>query len=57
MKPRTHGKSKTKIYYTWMDIRARCNNPNNKAYANYGGRGIKVCDSWDASFQSFKEKR
>jgi len=25
---------------------ARCRNHNNKAFDNYGGRGIKVCDEW-----------
>lgn len=24
----------------------RCYNPNDPSYANYGGRGIKVCDRW-----------
>lgn len=24
----------------------RCNNPRDPAYANYGGRGIRVCRQW-----------
>lgn len=24
----------------------RCNNPNNKDYPDYGGRGITVCEEW-----------
>lgn len=24
----------------------RCFNPNNDAYKNYGGRGIRVCERW-----------
>lgn len=27
---------------SWHHLRARCLNPNNKSYANYGGRGIEV---------------
>lgn len=34
-------------YRIWMSMRQRCNNPKNKAYKNYGGRGIKICDRWD----------
>ena len=24
----------------------RCNNPKSRAYKDYGGRGIQVCDEW-----------
>ena len=32
------------IYYK---MRQRCNNPNDKSYPNYGGRGITYCDEWE----------
>lgn len=41
-----HGKSKTKIYGAWHNIKQRCLNPNNRFYEYYGGRGIKICDRW-----------
>ena len=31
----------------------RCYNPNVRAYRNYGGRGIEVCDRWRGSFAAF----
>jgi broad specificity polyphosphatase/5'/3'-nucleotidase SurE len=34
-------------------MKHRCNNPNNQAYKDYGGRGIKVCDEWNTSAESF----
>lgn len=33
-------------------MRTRCNNPNTRAYQNYGGRGIQVCAAW-GSFTQF----
>ena len=27
-------------------IHQRCKNPHDKYYADYGGRGITVCDEW-----------
>ncbi len=50
---RTHGLSETRVYKTWTAMKDRCSNPKNKAYANYGGRGIAVCDRWMNSFESF----
>jgi len=35
-------------YHTWVRMRGRCNNPNNKDYPRYGGRGISVCDRWNS---------
>lgn len=45
-------KNKT-LYGIWWSMRQRCNNKNSKSYHNYGGRGIKVCDEWNASFENF----
>ena len=41
-----HGLRQNKFYKTWYNMRDRCNNPKIKAYKNYGGRGITVCDEW-----------
>ena len=50
---RTHGMSKSKIYYVWMQMKNRCHNPESAAFKNYGGRGITVCEEWKNSFQAF----
>lgn len=50
-----HGMRNTKIYGIWLTMKQRCNNPNTKCYHNYGGKGIKVCDEWESSFESFYE--
>lgn len=42
----THGKSYEKIYRVWNGIKERCENPNNVAFKNYGGRGIELCEEW-----------
>jgi len=51
---RTHGKSKTKIYKTWSRMVDRCNDPKDRAFTRYGGRGIKVCKRW-LNFEKFYE--
>lgn len=48
----THKLSKTPTYKVWDAIIQRCLNENSQAYANYGGRGITVCEHWK-TFQNF----
>lgn len=36
-------------------MKARCNNPKNKAYNSYGGKGIKVCEEWSHGSKAFIE--
>lgn len=50
---RTHGLTRTTLYTRWCHMIARCTNPNNPAFANYGGRGITVCARWRDSFEAF----
>lgn len=50
-----HGMCGTKVHATWCGIKARCLNPNDTQYKNYGGRGIKICDRWKEDFRNFYE--
>jgi hypothetical protein len=43
----------TPTHNSWLNLRSRCNNPNDDSYRHYGGRGIKVCDRWNNSFEAF----
>jgi hypothetical protein len=49
---RTHGRSRTSVYNRWKEMHARCYNPKHPRYADYGGRGITVCERWH-SFENF----
>jgi hypothetical protein len=49
---KTHGMSYTPTHKSWSAMKGRCSNPKDDSYANYGGRGIKVCDRWN-SFENF----
>jgi len=44
-----------RIYRIWQDMRGRCYDRNDKRYADYGGRGITVCERWRASVVAFIE--
>lgn len=43
----------TKTYKCWDNMIQRCTNENRDNYENYGGRGIKVCESWRVNFRNF----
>ncbi len=49
----THGMTKTQIYKLWSGMISRCHSEKNKAYSDYGGRGIYVCEAWRNSFINF----
>lgn len=51
----THGLTHTPEYQSWNHMKGRCLNPQDKAYKNYGGRGISACQRWIDSFESFLE--
>lgn len=48
-----HGHSKHPLYSTWKHMISRCHNPLDRAFKNYGARGISVCDAWRNSFLAF----
>ena len=42
-----------RTYITWRSMIQRCTNPRRIGYADYGGRGIRVCERWMSSFENF----
>ena len=50
---RKHGMSKSPTYVTYLNMVNRCTDSTNKKFADYGGRGIGVCDGWIESFEKF----
>lgn len=50
---RTHGKSGTPEYRTWVAMKRRCYNPTSLDYPLYGGAGVVICDRWLNSFELF----
>jgi len=49
----TVGGKRIPEYYIWVSMKQRCNNPTDRKYKNYGGRGIKVCPEWQSNFARF----
>lgn len=49
---RFNGK-RTQLYRCWSNIKSRCYNQNVRSYADYGGKGIKMCDEWLNDFKTF----
>jgi hypothetical protein len=48
----THRMSHTPEHNAWLEMRRRCEDPKRRMYPKYGGRGIKVCERWQA-FEAF----
>lgn len=44
-----------RMYHIWSSMKQRCENPNDQAYKDYGGRGISVCKEWSSDYLQFKK--
>jgi hypothetical protein len=54
----THGDTRNhkiaRLYTIWQGMKERCEKPSQKMYCYYGGKGIKVCESWK-NYEEFKK--
>lgn len=50
-----HGETGTRLYRIWHHMKERCNDNKNARFTDYGGRGIKVCNEWQCSYETFRE--
>lgn len=50
---KTHGRSKTREYRIWRNMKNRCEWDKWPEWHLYGGRGISVCKRWSESFEAF----
>lgn len=49
-----HNGNTEKLYFTWLNMKKRCENKNDPDYSNYGLRGISVCKEWH-DYATFRE--
>lgn len=47
-----HTNPQSPTYNSWNNMRQRCTNPEHPRHAEWGGRGITVCERWQ-SFENF----
>lgn len=56
---RTHGAKvggrTDPVYEAWTGMKNRCQNRNDPAWKNYGGRGLTVASEWVTSFEAFRD--
>lgn len=54
-KRKSHSDYKSREYGIYRDMKQRCLNSKNKAFCNYGARGITICQRWLDSYSNFLE--
>ena len=47
-----HAMNRSRVYSIWRGMKTRCFNKNHRAFQDYGGRGIQVCERW-RTFENF----
>ena len=52
-KKTVHGKSQSRLARIWYGMKERCYCTTCPAYAEYGGRGVQICEEWKNDFQTF----
>lgn len=50
-----HGATGTRLFKIWQSMKERCYREKHKYFADYGGRGIAVCDDWRFDFSAFRD--
>ena len=48
-----NGAASHPLYETYLQMKGRCQSSTHPRWASYGGRGITVCQRWDADFWTF----
>jgi len=51
----SHRESNTRLHGIWCQMKGRCNCKTNPGFAYYGGRGVRVCEEWKDSYDSFRD--
>jgi hypothetical protein len=51
-KPTTHGQTSSREYKAWCDAKGRCR-PDSPKRKHYYDRGIRMCEEWEADFETF----
>ena len=50
-----HKESHTRLHNTWLSMKDRVSNQNNKRFSGYGGRGITMHPDWFNSYETFRD--
>lgn len=46
---------RNRLYRIWSNMKSRCYNHRVRSYADYGAKGIIVCDEWLNSYEDFRD--
>ena len=50
-----HGGRHDRLYQIWHGMKQRCLYSHSKDFANYGGRGVALCEEWANDYAKFRK--